>query len=390
MTFDDYKKAYGGMSVGQAFKKNSDDFMEWNFDNDVGTQTGYLYDYYHDDCKTQLKNVSPEVDKNKIPIKVKYLAHTSQTFNKDRITYHLQMRPSQTVNVPYYNEVFGDRYDADFPVGLYIDLKDNKGRYNRWLIVGGADYYDPQFSTFEILPCDYVFRWIHNNHKFEMAGVLRSQNSYNSGEWRDFVFTTPEDQIIMLLPMNRDSENLYYSKRLIIDNNVLTEPRAFKITKVNRISTKGIAHITMAQDQFDIEHDYIEKDEYGSVIGMWADYNSSGVIPTEKPVPNYDHITITHTGKAHVMKIGGNSKVFTATFFNGEIHVDYEKGKWEFTVNNNDATKLIEIVQNPTLQDNQIEIKLKDDESYIGEDLIVGYRTEQDVVGSITMNMQTL
>ena len=177
MTFEQYQKTYGGISFGQADKLNNDKLMEWGWDDDIGTQTAYLFDYSHDPFKTQLKNYTPDQFKNLIPISVKYYKHTSQTYSKDVTTYHIQMRPSQECNVPYYKEVFEDRYSATFPVGMYILIKDNKGKYNRWMVVGEADYNDPQFSTFEILPCDYIFRWIYNNQKYEMAGVSRSQNS---------------------------------------------------------------------------------------------------------------------------------------------------------------------------------------------------------------------
>jgi len=54
---------------------------------------------------------------------------------------------------------------------------DESGRYNRWLIVDKANYNSNQFPTFEILRCDKVFQWIHDNKKYQCAGVLRSQNS---------------------------------------------------------------------------------------------------------------------------------------------------------------------------------------------------------------------
>ena len=43
----------------------------------------------------------------------------------------------------------------------------------------------------------------------------------------DFKIQSPEDQQKFIVPLNRDSETLFYSQRMIIDNNVLTEPRVF-------------------------------------------------------------------------------------------------------------------------------------------------------------------
>lgn len=186
-SFSTYKQLYGAnnyvdtpvTTIGEAHKFYSDMVMEETWWRDIESQVAYLYDYYHDDYKTKFLNLDPVNDPKKVPIDIKYIAHTSQTYSKDIVTYHIQLRPSQECNVDYYKEYFEDRYGATFPNGLYVDIRDNKGRYNKWLIVAIANFYDSQFSTYEVLPCDYVFQWIINNKKYYMSGVLRSQNSYN-------------------------------------------------------------------------------------------------------------------------------------------------------------------------------------------------------------------
>ncbi len=173
--------------------------------------------------------------------------------------------------VPYYRECFIDRYDADFPVGLFVSIPDSKKKYNRWLVVDRANVNDPQFPTYEILRCDYVFQWIHKGGKYQMPGVLRSQNSYNSGIWRDYMITSVEDQQKFCVSLNRDTEHLFYNIRMLIDNRVETEPRSFQITKVNRIAPNGVARITLAQDNFDRHSDYVERDDDGRIMGMTSD-----------------------------------------------------------------------------------------------------------------------
>ncbi len=46
-----------------------------------------------------------------------------------------------------------------------------------------------------------------------------------SGIWTDHITTTTEDQYKFAVPLNRDTEKLYYNQRIIIDNKVLSEPR---------------------------------------------------------------------------------------------------------------------------------------------------------------------
>lgn len=174
-----YKQTLGhyGKSSGEAKKIQSDMIMEQTWDRDISAKVAYLYDCKHDDEPTKLRNLNSNKSSLKIPIDIKYLVNGSQTFDKDPITYHIQFKPSQECNVPYYTEYFEERYDSIFPLGLYIDIPDSKGKYNRWLVVDKANYYDPQFPTFEILSCDKVFHWIFEGNKYQMAGVLRSQNS---------------------------------------------------------------------------------------------------------------------------------------------------------------------------------------------------------------------
>ena len=76
----------------------------------------------------------------------------------------------------------------------YITKKYERGVFNRWLVVDKANYNTTQFPTFEVLKCDKVFQWIMDDYKIQCAGVLRSQNSYNSGIWSDNVTTITEDQ----------------------------------------------------------------------------------------------------------------------------------------------------------------------------------------------------
>ena len=122
ISLESYGRILGGNNtIGQIHKKQSDMIMEKTWWNDISARVGYFYDYDHDTHKRQLNNMSPEKDDYKIPMDIKFLANSSQTYSKDTITYHLQLRPSQDPNViPYYKECFGDRYGATFPVGLTI------------------------------------------------------------------------------------------------------------------------------------------------------------------------------------------------------------------------------------------------------------------------------
>lgn len=185
-----YSKILGnyGSTCGEARKSDSDIIMNATWDGDIQSRRAYIYDFYHDSEPFTLRDLHPYNDKYKTAIDIKYVKHTTQTYDKDSITYHIQFRPHQKCNVPYFNELYRDVYSNIFPCGLYIDIPDESKQYNKWLVVNTANYYDSQFPTFEVLPCDHVFQWIFHGKKFQMAGVLRSMNSYNSGvKWPSYI-----------------------------------------------------------------------------------------------------------------------------------------------------------------------------------------------------------
>ena len=84
--------------------------MENTWDESIESRVAYIYDYYHDSEPTVIRGLSSDKDELKLPLEIKYLKNSSQTYNKDQVTFHLQMKPSQICNVPYYEEFFQNRY----------------------------------------------------------------------------------------------------------------------------------------------------------------------------------------------------------------------------------------------------------------------------------------
>lgn len=178
-SLNSYKNMFvGARTNGQLRKKQSDMIMDQTWTQDDQARVGYLFDWYKDLSPRKLRDLDPTESRDYIPIDIKFIQHTSQTMDKDAITFHIQFRPGQECNVPYYQK-YVDWYEQEFPLGLYILIPDERGRFNKWLIVAKANFYNVQFPTYEVLPCDYCFQYIMDNEKVEVSGVLRSQNSYN-------------------------------------------------------------------------------------------------------------------------------------------------------------------------------------------------------------------
>ena len=77
----------------------------------------------------------------------------------------------------YYETDFRKRYGATFPIGLWVDLPDDKGVYHKWLICRNEPA--NQFPKYLILPANYELMWVEKNNekriKRRMWCVLRQQ-----------------------------------------------------------------------------------------------------------------------------------------------------------------------------------------------------------------------
>lgn len=188
--------------------------------------------------------------------------------------------------------------------------------------------------------------------------------------------------------MTHDTETLWYNIRMIIDTKVETEPRAWLISKVNRISPNGICRTTLTQDTFNQHTDFIEHDESGNIVGMWADYFSSNITPTPVDVDEPTTITssITCSGKQQ-LKIGGSAKALSVTFYdeNGEI-IDYQSGEWNYMIDDVDALDLLTITE---VSDGKIKVKFDGDDSYINKILHVTF-TSGDISSSLDLEILPL
>ena len=202
-----------------------------------------------------------------------------------------------------------------------------------------------------------------------------------------------EDQQKFAVPMTRETETLFYNIRMIIDAKVESEPRAWLISKVNRISPNGICRVTLTQDNFDQHNDYVEKDEDGNIVGMWANYFNSNVEPTpviqDDDTALFSSVTskITCSGRPQI-KIGGSAKTFTVRYYdyNDEEISDHVTGSWEFFI---DGESLPNNLMNLSYEDNKVKVKFLGDDSYIGKILTIK-NTSEDAVSELQIEIIAL
>ena len=393
-SMETYKKLHNDVNVGQEHKRLSDCIMNETWWTDINSRKVYFFDYYHDPNKIQLNNFDTTNLSDDNWVDAKFIPHGSQTYGNDALTFHLMLRPGfefKNENDFYdYNKVFKERYNATFPIGLYCLIPDEQCIYNRWLVVDKADYNNTQFPTFEILRCDYVLYYIDDHReKRQIAVVLQSQSSYNSGIWSDHVTTIVEDQQKFAAPLNRDTEKFYYNQRFIIDNKVLTEPRLWQISKINRIAPNGIARITLAQTKFDSSKDYVEKDDTGEVISMYADYYIGNAEPIDPVEEDKIRAELLYCGQPTI-RVGSGYKKLAINFYKGNEQIPMMEGQWQYSIDGEDVSDII-AYSSAELKENEIKIKFTSkDMNYGGKVLKIKYVVNADIQASIDLNLANL
>lgn len=380
-SFREAKRIYGSnLTIGQQLKQMSDMAMEETWGNNIQSKVCYIYDYYHDDQPDKKDHMTYERT-TKTRIDAKFIVKSYQSIDKDQVDYYIQFKPSQPVEFTkndqlyYYEQDFRRKYGAEFPTGLYCDIPDEKGVYRKWMIILSEPA--NQFTKYLVLPINYNFMWIERNGKERikrrMWAVLRSQNSYNSGLWTDLRFTTQENQDKVLLPLNSITDKIWYtddqSKTMRVLVSAFTDhPIAWKISKVENSQPLGIQRLTLYQTFFEQNHDYIEKDSDGYIIGMWADYFSDGVTPTDPSAPALlPSVYSKISASTDSLKVGGSYKTLTLNIFkdsDDDITKKYSDATftWSCSIGNEDWTD--KVTWRPAAY-NQMKVKFPDDRSQL-------------------------
>lgn len=177
---------------------------------------------------------------------------------------------------------------------------------------------------------------------------------------------------------------LFYNQRMIVSAPVDEgfEPTVWRISKVENAAPIGIQRITLYQDSYNQNTDYIERDSSGKVVAMWADYYASRVEPQSNEMPS-ERVTaeIQFNGLKREIKVGGSPKIFTIVFYDkdGNKLSTPPNNTWEFmldekTIADDELDKYIAIESFTT---NQIRFKFIGSDDYLGSVLTVINRSDE-------------
>lgn len=356
-----------GKTAGENKTYQSNQIMAMTWDNDPDAKLCYIYDAFHDDEPEKLYGMSPHKSKVKIPVKCKVHKYSENSDDKDQVSYHLQFMPDYENIVPYYEHDYTNVYGSRFPIGLYIDIPNSRGQYQRWLINDFADIYSNAFDKYNILPCNFRFRWIEETgnarYKRRVWGVDKLRNSYNSGIWAEYRSSKPENQDNFIIPLNPITEYLYYNQRLVISAPIRKQnPLVWEVSKIENINPSGIIKVTVFQNLWNGETDWIDPD---NCFEMYADFNKSSVLPKDEKSPEVSHgySEITTPGKTSTIKVGGGYRKYTALFYTPQNTPDEDvQAVWSFMVDDKELSDGIEVLY----ENNTVKVKVID-ENLIGE-----------------------
>ena len=387
-----HAKNNGAKTIGQIYKEQSDWAMEQTWDNDIQSKVCYIYDYFHDDFFTDEHGITRSLaegmtyeNTNKTKIDAKFIIKSYQSMDKDQVEYYLMFRPSQPVifnegdDLYYYETDFRKRYSATFPIGLWVDLPDDRGVYHKWLICRNEPA--NQFPKYLILPANYELMWVEKNNekriKRRMWCVLRQQMSYTSGVYVDRVFGHTDNQNKLILPMNSITEKFWYtdddSKNMrVIVSALMKNPTVWKITKCESASPLGLQKLTLYTNFFNEHTDYVNL-ETGE---MYANYFDSEIAPTDPDTPTTPPSSITAriSASTSTIKVGGSYKNLTVNLFNDsneDITTEYADATFTWTcfIDNEDWTD--KVTWRAGTEYNQKKVKFPNDTSAIGKILSV-------------------
>ena len=386
-------KNNGVKTICHIYKEQSDFLMEQTFFNDIQSKVCYIYDYFHDDQPD--KNVGMTYDHTtKTRIDAKFIVKSYQSIDKDQVEYYIQFKPSQKTRFEegdelyYFETDYRRKYGVqDFPIGMMIDIPDDTGLYHKWLICSKEPA--NQFVKYLVLPCDYFLHWIErdgqNIYKRSMWCVQRQQSSYTIGTYRDRYFEHPDNQTKIWLGLNSITEKFWYNDdrektmRLIVS--APTEnPIVWSVTKCENSKPIGIQKLTLYQDYYDPNTDYLEKDDNGNIIAMYADYYDSTIEPTDPDIPSPTPSTIYGkiTASTSTIKVGGSYKTLTLKLFDSsgeDITSNYSSATFDWscsTTEEDKTTNLTDVVAWLNGKEfNQKKIKFPDNRNYLGKVLDV-------------------
>ena len=303
--FDAYKNrmAYRGQNTGEILRMQSNMVIEQTWDRDPNARKVYV---------VKVDSGLPKVTAEHELIDVKFNVKTYANITSDDPAYLLQFRHGEEKRHP------------EIDIGSYVYMEDEDGEWKWWMI----QYLDelPAFRQYQILECNYTFKWITDGKIYNCLGIQRIQQSYNSGSWDGDRFGFVDNITSAIMPTNNDTVTIGYNHRFMITDPRREIPLVWTVSKIEDSTPFGLTEFKFTQETYSPTLDNKEL--------MLCNYYDSPIEPENLDIKleNVGTASITYNGTKPTVKIGGSWKVFTPTFSDESVLVT----KWTINDENGD------------------------------------------------------
>lgn len=305
--FDAYRNrmAARGKNMSEMLRMQSNMVIEETWTRDPNYRQVYV---------VKVNSGLPEVTVEHELIDVKFNIKTYQAITSDEVAYMLQFRHGEEKRHP------------EIGIGSYVYMEDEDGEWKWWLLCHLDER--PQFRQYQILECNWTFKWVFNSKIYEHLGVQRIQQSYNSGQWSGDRIDFVDNITSAWLVTNDDTLTIGYDTKFLISDPKRRPAISWAVSKIEDTQPIGLTKIKLTQEPYTATIDNVEQ--------MVADYWKSAIEPTisDSNTELKQTAAITFNGVAATVKVGGSYKVFTPVFSNESVTVK----KWTISDENGDIS----------------------------------------------------
>ena len=305
--FEHYKSrmAHRGANMSEMLRMQSNMVIEQTWDRDPNYRRVYV---------VKVDRGLPKITKAHELIDVKFNVKTYSDIKTDEPSYWMQFRHGKEKRHP------------EVDIGSYVYMEDEDGEWKWWMIQHLDER--PQFRQYQILECNYTFRWVAEGKIYSCLGVQRVQQSYNSGSWDGDRFTFVDNITSAILPTNNDTLTIGYNHRFMITDPRRTIPLVWAVSKIEDSTPIGITELKFTQETYSPTLDNKEL-----LICNYYDSEIEPVVPdVEAEITST--AAIAYSGTKPTIKIGGSCKIFTPAFSEEFVTVS----KWMVSDENGDVS----------------------------------------------------
>ena len=287
--FDAYKNRMDarGKNVSEMLRMQSNMVIEQTWNRDPNYRQVYV---------VRVNNGLPEVTAEHELIDVKFNVKTYSDVSSDEPSYWMQFRHGEEKRHP------------EVGIGSYVYMADEDGEWKWWMIMHQDER--PYFRQYQVLECNYTFKWIADGKIYNCLGVQRIQQSYNSGSWKGDRFTFVDNITSAIMPANNDTFTIGYNHRFMITDARRQTPLVWSVSKIEDSTPIGLITFKFTQETYSPTLDNKEL--------MLCNYYSTEIAPevSDAEITPEQTASITYNGAAPTVKVGGSYKVFTPVFSN--------------------------------------------------------------------------